>query len=152
MCRSAPIGGVAPGVNHDLLNQAVPQIPDSSETWETGLKAITFLAAPEEIGLEAAGELVVVGGARLAPRAAAFFLRASKAGYRLHGPLPNAGQLRTFGNEALVELREVTMTSIATREGEMLRLGAKGAHANRLGEERRLLEKISEILRNRGIP
>jgi hypothetical protein len=40
------------------------------------------------------------------------YLRASRAGYRLHGKIPNLSQLRAKASQVLVELREMTRTSI----------------------------------------
>ena len=86
-----------------------------------------------------------------AARRGGLFLRGSRGGFRLHGDIPNKATLAEKASAELVELREMTQTSIATREAEMLKLGAKGAHANRLGEERRLLDTIMELLRGRGV-
>jgi hypothetical protein len=80
------------------------------------------------------------------------YLRGTKAGLRLHGEIPSKEGLRARSNEDLVELREMTQTSLQTREREMAQLGAKGGHGPRIGEERRLLDGITEILNGRGIP
>jgi len=141
MCRNAPNGAAQPSVNHDLLNAAVPQILDTHKAYDAAAHGLLEIAAAPVVG--------VVG--KLAS-GAVIFLRASRAGYRLHGLVPNKGQLAKMATRELVELGEMTRTSIATRTAEMLSLGAKGGHANRLGDERRLLEAISEMLRGRGIP
>ena len=103
---STPPGGYGPGIGHDVLNKAAPQVDRSGEFGRRHLEYEMMLATPEEAGLEAAGALI--------SRAGGIFLRSSRAGYRLHGILPHAGQLRPFADGALVELREATQISIAT--------------------------------------
>jgi hypothetical protein len=79
------------------------------------------------------------------------FLRSSRAGPRLHGKIPHKGQLKKLQTEQLTELREMTQKSLKTREREIRQLGDKGQHGQRIGEERRLLESIETILRDRGV-
>jgi len=126
-------------------------IPDTSERWRLYFEIATIFVpgGGEEVLL---GKLGSKLAAKLAAREGSLFLRASRAGYRLHGQIPDKGLLRKTASEGLVELRELTRTSIATREAEMLRLGAKGGHAARLSEERGLLQSINEILRGRKVP
>jgi hypothetical protein len=139
---NAPNGAMAPRVTHTVLNEALPLIPDTHEMYDAAGGVLFEIATAPVTG-------VVIG--KLA-QGATIFLRASRAGYRLHGLVPNKGQLGKMATRELVELSEMTQTSIATREAEMLALGAKGGHAKRLGDERRLLEAITELLRGRGVP
>ena len=134
-----------------ILSQPI-NTDQSAEMFEAGMHLIMILnpiGGPEEALL---GKLGSKLAAKLAAREGSLFLRASRAGYRLHGNIPDKSLLRKTASEGLVELRELTRTSIATREAEMLRLGAKGGHAARLGEERGLLDAINEILRGRKVP
>jgi len=140
-----PSGYAAEKVNHRVFNEGVGQVDDSSEFWEGSIHGIFEVSTT----IFTAGGLT---GGKAAVRAGGLFLRASRGGLRFHGDIPNKAALLKKASAALVELREMARASIATREAEMLKLGAKGAHANRLGAERRLLEAVSEILRGRGVP
>ncbi|WP_394832882.1 hypothetical protein LVJ94_40905 [Pendulispora rubella] len=78
------------------------------------------------------------------------YMRGTKAGPRLHGDLPHAGDLRGMPTDRLSDLRDMTKTSLQTRTDEMRDRGDKGGHGSRIGEERQLLERIERELKNRG--
>lgn len=117
----------------DVVNTVVSPTPD------TGILGASMIAGAR-----------TARAARAASRADDLFLRSTRAGLRLHGEIPHKGLLRKLPTERLSELRDMTQRSLRTRSREIRQLGDKGNHGRRIGEERRLLKNIEDILGNRG--
>ncbi|MBX3375128.1 MAG: hypothetical protein KF817_14965 [Phycisphaeraceae bacterium] len=112
----------------------------------------SLMNAAAMLPLGGAAAKVVGGAARGVRGAEGLYLRASRAGPRLSGKIPHQGELRAFSTQSLSELRDSVQMSLRTREREIRQLGDIGGHGRRIGQERRLLESINDLLRDRGVP
>ncbi len=101
--------GQAP-VENKLLSEAAAQIPDTSESLELEFAVITAIPDVAALGAGIGRYVAKRIFAKVAEEAAeggALYLRASRAGYRLHGDIPNAGALRERATAELVQLRDL---------------------------------------------
>lgn len=65
---------------------------------------------------------------------------------KVHGTLPQPGDLSRYDPEALAVLRDQLATSIQTRIAKTVELGADHGHNARLAEEQQLLHSIDKVL------
>lgn len=67
MCRNAPNGAAQPSVNHDLLNEAVPQILDTHEAYDAAA-GVLFHIATAPVEAAALGRLGALAKGAIAAR------------------------------------------------------------------------------------
>lgn len=68
---------------------------------------------------------------------------------KVHGPLPNSGDLGEYDSEALATLRDELAQSVQSRIAKTVQLGSDYGHSARIAEEQALIRSIEKHLADR---